>query len=100
MPERDDRHVLLATLHGADMGAVYAHLRGQRVLADAGFQSVMFEIAAKCLTNIHPQAHCGSRILVRRIIIRDATGPEANHSREPHNRPAVASVMVSEPLII
>ena len=82
MPERDDGDVLLAALHRAYMRAVDAHLVRQSSLAEAGFLPKKLQVRAKYFPNIHPPVKCGSRILMRRIIMRD-TGADPSVCSQP-----------------
>ena len=70
MPERNDGDILLAALHRAYMRAVNAHSVRQGGLAEASFLSKKLQVCAKYFPNIHPPVKCGSRILMRRTIIR------------------------------
>ena len=61
--------VLLAALHGADMGTVDFHRRRQSGLRKPAGLAVVLEIPCKNNADVHPRVKNLSRILVRRIII-------------------------------
>lgn len=71
MPDREQRHVLLAALHTADVRTIDAHALGDSFLAEACLHPKSANIFPKHLSNIHPQEGHQSRILALRIIIRD-----------------------------
>ena len=72
MPDREQRDVLLAALHTADMRTIDAHALGDSFLAETGLDPKSANIFPKNLSNIHPQEGHQSRILALRIIIRGA----------------------------
>ena len=55
------------------MGAIDAHALGDGLLAQRRGEPVPTQIAAKYLSDIHPEDGHRSRILLLRIIIRDNT---------------------------
>ena len=72
MPDREQRDVLLAALHTADVRTIDAHALGDSFLAEACLHPKSANIFPKHLSNIHPQEGHQSRILALRIIIRGA----------------------------
>ena len=94
MPERQERDVLLAPLHTADMCTIHAHALGDSFLAEAGLHPKSAKIFPEHLSNIHPQDGHQSRILALRIIIRGALAEPASPT-EPSRarRPSFASIL-------
>ena len=72
VPDREQRDVLLAALHTADVRTIDAHALGDSFLAETGLHPKSANIFPKHLSNIHPQDGHQSRILALRIIIRGA----------------------------
>ena len=72
MPDCEQRDVLLAALHTANVRTIDAHALGDSFLAEARLHPKSANIFPKHLSNIHPQEGHQSRILALRIIIRGA----------------------------
>lgn len=69
-PDGQQRHILLSSLHAADMRTIDTHPLGQRLLAEAGPHAIAAQIRPEELPDVHPKDGAQSRILSLRIIIR------------------------------
>lgn len=70
VPQREQRHVLLSTLHAADVSAVDAHALCHSLLAQPCCEPVAAQVRAKGPAYVHPQEGCPTCISALRTIIR------------------------------